>query len=372
MKGICNTIARSKTFIVLAFVAITALAGASSVFASTSGNATIFNQVSVEYQSGSNTQTAKADYSLKVSTLATAPTVNVDTTTQVTTAGGTVVYTYTVISNANGVDTYVLTDPVSSTNSNITDPSNTLSTTSIELWGGIILSADAGTITLPGGSLQGLSDNDTVELVVGGAPHRYTVTITQAGSAATASAEEVYAVVALAPISGAPAITSGNVGAGLQVGEYTTFTLEQTAGTPSAAGTDGSHTTNLTITTTATDGSDVVVSYTTSSTDSNEVVTTVSSPKLNISKTADKTSAKPGETITYTITITNAHATAAANNVVVTDPTPDYTVYVAGTTTLNGSPIADVAGESALQTGLSAGTINAGETFTVVYQVTVE
>ena len=383
----------------LALVVLFAFGAPQAAQASTSANATIFNQVEVSYTSGSNTLTAQADVSVTVATLAAAPTVYVDTTAQTTTAGSTVTYTYTVRSNSNGPDTYTTAAPDSAD----TNISASIDTTpaAVTLWGGITLSAGAGFINLPGGSTTDLADSDTVELTVGGATHRYTVTITTAGNGASDGTPEVLAKVSLAPIGGAPAITALNVTAGTQVGQYKTTTMDQTAGTPTTAGTDGTHTTNLTLTTTATDGADAVVTYTTKAADSNQVITTVSSPEVTITKTADVANAKPGETITYTVTVTNTHASAAATLVTVTDAVPAYTSMVVtsgnfATATLNGGTAVDistavddentdvVAGSlvgSAINFYLGAGqdgtaetggTLNASDVVVITYQVTVD
>lgn len=369
----------------LTLAAVFALGAAQAAEASTSANATIFNQVTVEYQSGTTVLTASADVSVTVATLAAAPMVYVNTVAQTTTAGTAIDYIYTVRSNSNGPDTYTLTTPVTSANTGISVPTNTPDVGSVALWGGIVLSSGAGTINLPGGSAVGLAVNDTVELTVGGSAQRYTVTTINPGSAATASAAEVQAVLTLTPIGGAAAITASNVTTGTQIGEYAVIILQQTAGTPTTAGTDGTHVTNLTFTTTATDSSDVVVIYATSAGSNNEVTTTVSSPSLSIAKAADKTNAKPGETITYTITVQNTHATAAASNVTVTDPVPTYTSYVANSTRLNGITVSGDGATSPLSGGLSidanasrtagaaaSGTLNAGETATITFSVSVQ
>lgn len=367
----------------MALMTLVAFIAPQTTEASTSANATIFNQVTVEYQSGTTVLSASADVSVTVATLAAAPTVYVDTTTQTTTAGSDVTYTYTVRSNSNGPDTYTPAAP-NSVDTNISASTDT-PPAAVTLWGGIVLSSDAGVINLPGGSTTGLADNDTVELTVGGATHRYTVTITTAGNGASDGVSEVLAVVALAPIGGAPSITNANVTAGTQVGEYQTTTMVQTAGTPTAAGTDGTHVTNLTLATTATDAADAVVTYTTSSGDGNEVTTTVSAPRLNITKSADKANAKPGETITYTITVQNTHDTAAASNVEVTDSVPTYTAYVANSTRLNSITVDGDGATSPLSGGLlidadavraagavASGTLNAGESATITFSVTVQ
>jgi uncharacterized repeat protein (TIGR01451 family) len=62
-------------------------------------------------------------------------------------------------------------------------------------------------------------------------------------------------------------------------------------------------------------------------------------PVLTVLKSADKSSVVPGDTITYTVIITNTGA-GTATNVVATDPLPKYTTYVANSTRLNGITVA--------------------------------
>ncbi len=59
-----------------------------------------------------------------------------------------------------------------------------------------------------------------------------------------------------------------------------------------------------------------------------------------------------GSTITYTMSIRN-EGTERALSCVLTDGIPANTKYVPGTTTLNGAPVADIAGASPLESGLA-------------------
>ena len=58
-----------------------------------------------------------------------------------------------------------------------------------------------------------------------------------------------------------------------------------------------------------------------------------------------------GETLRYTITVRNT-GTSDAANVVLRDQIPVNTSYVAGSTTLNGAPVADASGTSPLVGGM--------------------
>ena len=86
-------------------------------------------------------------------------------------------------------------------------------------------------------------------------------------------------------------------------------------------------------------------------------VTIVSAPAFRIQKistdlTGDPSILLAGETLRYTITIANIGNENAANVVLRDAVPPVNTTYVAGSTTLNGAPVADVAGLSPLVNGM--------------------
>jgi uncharacterized repeat protein (TIGR01451 family) len=85
-------------------------------------------------------------------------------------------------------------------------------------------------------------------------------------------------------------------------------------------------------------------------------VTIVSAPffvvqKISTDLTGDPNVLLAGETLRYTITVRNVGNTDAVN-VVLRDAVPANTTYVAGSTTLNGAPVADVGGTSPLVNGM--------------------
>lgn len=84
------------------------------------------------------------------------------------------------------------------------------------------------------------------------------------------------------------------------------------------------------------------------------------------------------EVIQYTIKINNT-GNENAKNVKITDLIPSNTIYVPNSTTLNGTAVADISGQSPLISGLTVNTpgdlpgwVNIGKTVVVVFQVTVD
>jgi uncharacterized repeat protein (TIGR01451 family) len=85
----------------------------------------------------------------------------------------------------------------------------------------------------------------------------------------------------------------------------------------------------------------------------------------------------PDDTLLYTFVVTNSSGNPATD-VVLTDQIPANTTYVAGSTTLNGAPVADAGGASALVNGLPinssgepAGSIAGNSSATVTLAVTI-
>src|SRR3989442_1947665 len=79
----------------------------------------------------------------------------------------------------------------------------------------------------------------------------------------------------------------------------------------------------------------------------------------------------PGDVLRYTITIKNS-AAIPATGVVLKDPVPANTTYVANSTLLNGSPVGQPDGGAApLASGINVGTISAGTTAVLQYDLRV-
>ena len=75
-----------------------------------------------------------------------------------------------------------------------------------------------------------------------------------------------------------------------------------------------------------------------------------------------------GQTTTVTLTALNG-STQDMTNLVVKDEVAQPLAYVPGSTTLNGAPLPDVAGESPLPSGVRVSRLSANATFVVTYQV---
>lgn len=90
----------------------------------------------------------------------------------------------------------------------------------------------------------------------------------------------------------------------------------------------------------------------------------VSAPNLTVLKSANRTAVAVGEYLTYTVSVSNPSG-VAVNNVVLSDPAPAGSAFVAGTVTVNGAAVPS----ANPNTGIALGTLAAGATRTVVFQV---
>ena len=106
--------------------------------------------------------------------------------------------------------------------------------------------------------------------------------------------------------------------------------------------------------------------YYTDTSYSNAVTTNIAYGSLNVTKAANKQYATRGEQITYTVTIQNV-GNINATNVVFQDPTPHNTMFVIGSTTINGTPYPDYNPSA----GFDLGTMTPGQIITVVYKVQI-
>lgn len=99
---------------------------------------------------------------------------------------------------------------------------------------------------------------------------------------------------------------------------------------------------------------------------SNTVVIPVSSPNVTAVKSTDAIDAVSGDTITYTIVVTN-NGISPVNSVTVVDPVPAGVTFIAGSVSVNGVPAPTANPNS----GINVGTIAAGASSIVQFQVLV-
>jgi trimeric autotransporter adhesin len=108
--------------------------------------------------------------------------------------------------------------------------------------------------------------------------------------------------------------------------------------------------------------------------------TTVNAPTLSVVKSVLPGGPQPPTTVlTYTIVVTN-NGQGNADAVIVTDPIPGFTTYVAGSLTLNGGGLTDAGLDDAGDFGSTAagaitvtlGTLAPGGSATVTFQVTID
>lgn len=375
----------------------TLLLSPTAASASTSANATIHNKVTVSYQvaSGGTPFFSHAFVNVTVATLGATPTVYPQLGIT-TTAATFVSYSSGFRSNSNGPDTYTLTVPTNVA-SNATPAGATTVIpvpNTVSLWGGITSAASvAGAIVVPAGSTTGLTAGDIVEI----GANRYTVgdltavpgVVASTNTTTGVTTPETPAQIPLAPIDGAPAITAGLITAGTQVGEYVKVDLFSfTTGTPTSQTLPGTYLATINATPTATSIANAALPAGTAT-----VTTTIQAVNLTITKAYRKLlstdgvfgtavvnpasydnsgSPKPGEKIEYLLTVINTNATQAASDVIVTDPTPPYTTFVPGSISSGvGTSLTQAAAGSTINGGYSLGTLAAGATAYVVFQVTV-
>ncbi|EPY7705980.1 cell surface protein, partial [Bacillus paranthracis] len=99
---------------------------------------------------------------------------------------------------------------------------------------------------------------------------------------------------------------------------------------------------------------------------SNTTFTTINTATILSSKQVDKVFSHIGDTLTYTVTLTN-NGNSSAQNVIFTDTMPSGTTFIANTFSINGVP---QSGANPVN-GVNIGPITAGATVNVSFQVNV-
>ncbi len=362
-----------------------------SASADVAGGTTIHNAATLTFDGGR----VSASVDVGVNTVAAAPTITVDSTADNAYPGEDRTYTYTIVNNANGSDSFSL--KAESTDDKVNGPAlkfpSGAENTTLTLGGSVTNRASdaAGNVYIPAGSESNLAKDDTI--VVDGVG-TYTIASISPGTPAKTDASnntttpEVPTVLTLTPVGAAPAIDTNTIPTGTQLGERITVSLTVTAGILTGEG-DGTHTVNLSGQTTAT-RSGSAVTYATAQGDGNEVVVTVVTPQVTLTKevknfTAGEASfrtsgvlAQSGDTLEYRI-IAKPAAAGDLTSCVLADDLPEYTEYVTGTMTLNDDPVVDggafplAGGGLAVNSpGGASGVIKQGEEAVIIFQVTVQ
>ena len=364
------------------------LSGSAAVMAATGGGATIHNAATLTFSGGQVTSSVD----VAVETIGSAPTFTVSGN-QSANPSQTASLTYTITSTSNGSDVYGLA--VNSTDTDVGAPANLQITPPTITLGASITSrpSDAsGNVFIAAGSENNLDVGDRVRITIGGTDFVYEITSLTPGTPAftvgnttTPEVPTAFQVTAVTP--GAPPISAPNVPAGVQIGEVGTFVVDVTAGTPTTPGTDGSHEITISGNTSATGPGGVPVPFS----DTLAGTVTVLSGEATLVKdvrnvttgggfATSGVSARTGDVLEYRLTAGTVPGNAVTG-AQLEDFLPEFTSYVANSTTLNGNPVADAGGtpfpldEGGLPinspTGV-AGEIVDGETAVILFQVTVD
>ncbi|HEY9032593.1 MAG TPA: hypothetical protein VIN71_01530 [Pseudomonadales bacterium] len=346
-------------------------------FANTAANTTITNTVTVNFDdAGGNAQTAvEASVAITVDLVAAAPTLvagaDIDPTTETTAAS----ITYTITSNANGPDQYNLSSDTA-TNSQISAPTGVTLAGSVTLGATTLAAALVGddselTLTVPfdgtdDGVVNGLTDGDTV--VING--NEYTIDTVDESNGTTTN---------LASITLTVEVTGGVVAIGALVAERQTFDINLTTGSIVAPNASGVHTVSVTATSdtdnafTATDSATITVRKPTLSV--TKFVRNVTEPVVGGGTTttvgADTfyttgVSGKPTDVMEYLIVVANDDVNAgSATNIVVSDPIPMFTSFVAGSIQLDPGTGTFAAQDEAVDDGTDAAELDSSGNGTV-------
>jgi uncharacterized repeat protein (TIGR01451 family) len=344
----------NKIFIL---AAVAMLLFSQNVFADTAANTRIINTVIVHYSDalgGNATQSTPVSVSVTVVLVPAEPTLTV-TTAPILTAYQNVTYTleYAISANANGEDTYDLLTVESVASANLDDPTFTINLTgdSISLGGTTLaanVSAGATTITVPydatgtAGLVNGIAADEWI-VVDGDTAHPCQVQTITHDSASNTTDIQLY------PATPIFADTT----AGVIIGEYAEFTVDVLTNVLTSGNFD-----TYTIRTTAasaTDGAliadqlpgDSLITVRLFSLNVSKFVrnldnTTGSTPSYNFGGNvyfSSDVEGIEGNTLEYIVVVENPAGASLATNVIIEDAIPQFTSYVDGSMSLDGSAI---------------------------------
>ncbi len=310
-------------------------------YASTAANTTITNTVTVNYtDAGNNAQAPlQSSVSITVNLVASAPLLsspaNIDPSTESTLNQ----LSYVITGTANGPDTYDFSSADTRTNMNADASFSTPSVTLGGTTAAAAISIGASSITVPydgvvNANINGIVAGDLIVIDPTGAAE---VVEVDSVDESNGPAGNTVTINLVAP-------TTAAHGYGVIIGERSTVLVDVTTSTVTA-GTSGTHS----VVTTAT--SQTAPNPATSQ--STATVITVRRPALTVTKYVRNTSTaafnpgvaditvntvdyyasgvsgNPGDTMQYLIVIDNSTAGAGtANNIVVSDPVPQFTTFV--------------------------------------------
>lgn len=375
-----------------ALLALTVFALPQSAHAILAANTQISNTASLSYNDGTGTQTAAATpVVVTVALVSAAPSIT-SGPDQITAYSGTATTTdtFTITAGSNGPDTYTITVP-SPTVTNTSGATLTPSVTSVTLGATTVLSNSGATITVPSdgasdSSVNGIAVGDTV--VVNGTAYTVsgisdnatgTSTITLSSDPGTLTAGTLIAERQSITVT----VDPNNIST-----PGTSVTVENTITVTSGNGTGPALTCTDTVTNIFTNGAATLTKYVRNVT----AAVTGTTPYTYGSNTyyATGVTGKSGDVLEYVL-VANNSGTGSVSASVITDSLPTTYVTFSGTTVtyvnaggststptiaagddiaVYSSPTLSVnVGTGA--TSSAGGTIGAGETVRVLYQVTI-
>lgn len=381
-----------------------------AAFASTAANTTISNTVTVNFDDASgNAQTAvTSSVSFSVNLVASAPILSAPADVNPATENTAYNLVYTVTGTANGQDTYNISN--ASVDTNMDGAPAFAGDVSIVLGGTTVaadITAGATSFTVPfdgtdDSIVNGIAVGDTIVLDPTGTGEVATVTAIDESTGAATNTATITVSAALV----------GSFTAAQIIGQQDTATVEVTTDTVT---TPPSGTHNVTVTYTSAADAGVTAA--------DSVLFTVSRTALTVTKYVRNVTTPnndgistsisfngndyydagvngaPSETMEYLVVIENPPTYAQADNIVVSDPVPQFTTYVANSIQMdvNGGGVtayADTAdnGDAAETDGTTiyvyagaggddtvaglgngtGGSLAGGETASVVFQVTID
>ncbi|MDF1780328.1 MAG: hypothetical protein P1U67_03430 [Alcanivoracaceae bacterium] len=381
-----------------------------AAFASTAANTNISNTVTVNFDDASgNAQTAvTSSVSFSVNLVASAPILSAPADVNPATENTAYNLVYTVTGTANGLDTYNISN--ASVDTNMDGAPAFAGDVSIVLGGTTVaadITAGATSFTVPfdgtdDSIVNGIAVGDTIVLDPTGTGEVATVTAIDESTGAATNTATITVSAALV----------GSFTAAQIIGQQDTATVEVTTDTVTTPP-SGTHNVTVTYTSAADAGVTAAdsVLFTVSRTALTVTkyvrnVTTPNTDGLGTSITFDGNdyydsgvNGAPAETMEYLVVIENPPTYAQADNIVVSDPVPLFTTYVANSIQMdvNGGGVtayADTAdnGDAAETDGTTiyvyagaggddtaaglgngtGGSLAGGETASVVFQVTID